>query len=759
MSWRACLLLAFVFPACACFRSDSVSFAVEIIGQGTVILAGEACTEPRCSFLVHPPAELLAKPADGWRFVGWRGDCEGNGSCAVLAKGSAVAEFHQAQSLRVIVTGGGRVDASDGKSCSGTCEWLPDSKVTLLPVPSPLFQFDGFSGACTGSVNCTVQSGVVTARFGRAVAPVTFEFVGDGAATIQDTVGQFSCTEDCTLQLPTENYYSFRAIPGADTLPLLFSGDCAGTACTIKPPAHVTVQATRGRRLTASVVGEGVLTLNGASYCPGSCEILLPLDAGAQIVAVPSEWSEFIGFDGGCTGTNTCVASGEGAFDVSASFRPLFRTHADLGVVDFIPSESALFVSDSGIVFSATIGSGYLQDGGVVRATPTGNMTVVGIADWAGDAVTAVPLFRPRQGMGSQYSLMRDIAEISPGEYLIVGGCWGDDVDSTPCLNDPSEQILPLAVQFDRNGISRVSVQRTRPAQRYESVLTTRPILRAAVGHYFSSSPRSIGASAFAELDSDLRETSHVPLPFTLGPSYQQGSRCLADASPMTCVMPFEWSFGWNGCSTSSFNMGTYNNVALYTFDPDTFVCSMLSEITVGSWAGGLQTSNIPVGLVRDEADGQLVVMGVKNTDADLTIPPIVQSPGRKGVWLSRFSGNQSTGVAYTAPVRIDQILAARGGGIISIVQAEAATRPPTQYFDRSLSGDQSSVFVAWHRIDGTIKRLWEFKGAAGPATRAARYGGTFVLMLSGSNIAFNGQRLVSDSGNYVHILRFTDPL
>ncbi len=169
MKWsQAVLIVGCALGAFGCSPSRTVDFTIEIEGLGTVTGAGTSCSDPTCLFRVRPPVELTTASPNGWQFAGWRGDCQGTGSCVVRSTGFATARFIKTPVLRVTVLGGGRIEASDGHSCSDVCEWQPSKPVLLTAFSSGLFELESFSGACEGRGPCLVESGAVTATFTRA---------------------------------------------------------------------------------------------------------------------------------------------------------------------------------------------------------------------------------------------------------------------------------------------------------------------------------------------------------------------------------------------------------------------------------------------------------------------------------------------------------------------------------------------------------------------------------------------------------------
>ncbi len=131
---------------------------------------------------------LEARPANGSRFTGWFGPCNGTSACSVSLTDSAqvVASFELAIFNLTVVgagTGTGTVRSQTGSSvaiactitagrsgttgCDGTYPLAAD-RVTLTATAANGSTFSGWGGDCTGTATCIVtldQAHLVTAAF------------------------------------------------------------------------------------------------------------------------------------------------------------------------------------------------------------------------------------------------------------------------------------------------------------------------------------------------------------------------------------------------------------------------------------------------------------------------------------------------------------------------------------------------------------------------------------------------------------------
>ena len=108
-------------------------------------------------------ATLVARPAAGFRFAGWRGACSGTAPCAVTldAARSVIACSAQALfRLTVGVGGKGKVSSTPtGLTCPSRCSasFKAASNVRLRATASPGFVFSGWTGSCRGKTACVVK--------------------------------------------------------------------------------------------------------------------------------------------------------------------------------------------------------------------------------------------------------------------------------------------------------------------------------------------------------------------------------------------------------------------------------------------------------------------------------------------------------------------------------------------------------------------------------------------------------------------------
>ncbi len=228
-------------------------------GQGTItsnpsgISCPSTCT---AKFAAGTKVTLTATPGTGYLFTSWGGACSGS-SCTVAlnAAETVSANFTAEDGVNVAIAGSGTgtvVSSPAGINCPGTCSasYAQGTQVTLTETPGANIYFGGWSGACTGTANCSVTVSAaenVTATF-NAADVLTVTTSGTGAGTVTSSPAGISCTSGsstgCTASFPPSTIVTLTESPGGTDTFSGWAGACSGTgACTITLSAAASVSA------------------------------------------------------------------------------------------------------------------------------------------------------------------------------------------------------------------------------------------------------------------------------------------------------------------------------------------------------------------------------------------------------------------------------------------------------------------------------------------------------------------------------------
>ena len=366
-------------------------------GSGTVtstpagINCGAICT---AGFSNGTVVSLSAAPASNAVFSGWSGACSGAGSCVVTmdAVKNVTAIFTRVQyNLDVTKTGngGGTITSSPAAiSCGANCLEAFDggTTVTLSAIADANSVFNGWSGACSGVVTCSVTMDDIKnvgADFSKPQYSLTAYTTGTG--NVYSSPSGIVCQPACNNYFDKGTLLNLTPVPGSGLNFGDWSGDCSGPgSCNVNMDGNKSVTARFGYLLSISRQGGGGGTIS--SSCTGGCPPGISCGATCTVIvynpgnivtltATPNVGGSFFGWTAGpCTGTGTCVVTMNQATNISAAFRfPL----------TVIKTGSGTVTGDIGSIFCGATCSGNYFYGDIVTLTavPAGAGTFTG---WGG---------------------------------------------------------------------------------------------------------------------------------------------------------------------------------------------------------------------------------------------------------------------------------------------------------------------------------------------------------------------------------------
>ncbi len=214
-------------------------------GSGVVSGGGITCgTTCSITYTAGTPAMVFsATPSAGSTFTGWSGACTGTGSCSVAPSANTVviATFTSnpitpsTYTLNVNKTGTGSGVVNGGAiSCGTTCSatlTAGNPAITLTATADATSNFVGWSGACTGTLPCSIPTSAhanVTAQFdAKVVVPPTtgakyYDFGGAYGSYTPTTGAAVQYKNPTTNALSCPSGYNPYQISGGTTDSAIF---------------------------------------------------------------------------------------------------------------------------------------------------------------------------------------------------------------------------------------------------------------------------------------------------------------------------------------------------------------------------------------------------------------------------------------------------------------------------------------------------------------------------------------------------------
>ena len=309
-------------------------------GVGTVlsnpagINCGSVCTLAKTH---GSTLTLSATPTAGSVFTGWTGACSGTDPCTVsVTQALAVgAEFTRTQwplAVARLGTGVGTVSSTpEGIACGSSCSQMRSvgETVVLSATPAAESVFAGWSGACSGTADCTLTMDAAksaAATFTRTHWTLSAARAGTGSGTVSSAAVGLDCGSSCSTSVPIGTQVTLTATPALYSRFTGWSGACTGTAttCTLSMTAARAATATFvpvTYAMTVTKTGSGTVTSTPIGMsCGTTCTRSYEGGSSVTLIATPVAGWRFTGWGGACSGSDTCTVTMDAAKVVSAAF-------------------------------------------------------------------------------------------------------------------------------------------------------------------------------------------------------------------------------------------------------------------------------------------------------------------------------------------------------------------------------------------------------------------------------------------------------
>ncbi len=252
----------------------------------------------------------------------------GQTATATLTIGGAAQTFSvttaagQALSLGVTGRGSGSVEIASPDawySCDTTCTKMfsLSSMVTLTAIPASGDEFDGWSGACSGTARtCSITMDKAQSVSARFVRRFYLSAGRGGSGAITSTPAGIDCGGDCSERFEAGTQVTLTAIPMAGETFLGWLDDCTGTAttCTLEMTGNKHIYASFGtlpKRWLNAIIYDGrgaiVSSPEGIS-CGTDCVEGFVENTTITLTATPESGWAFVSWGDACAGTTpTCT--------------------------------------------------------------------------------------------------------------------------------------------------------------------------------------------------------------------------------------------------------------------------------------------------------------------------------------------------------------------------------------------------------------------------------------------------------------------
>ncbi len=397
--------------------TSSGSASGTIVSSPAGINCGTACT---ATYASGTNVNLTPVAAANSAFTGWSGDSDcADGSVTMSSNKTCTANFALSLvTLSVSKTGNGTVTSTpSGISCGSACSYsfVTGSSVTLRATPNTGFIFSGWTGACTGTSDCTVtlsSTTTVVANFYNALIDKIGVYRPSTGEWFLDRNGNDGW-DGCGVDLCV---HPFAAISTGGSV----VGDWSSSGVVYQPSTGAPT-GTNGVPVVGDWNGSGVTKLG-------------------WFVSASSQWfldANNNGIWDGC-GVDICIQSFGQASDLPVVGQ-WSAAHDDIDI--FRPGENKWHLNSNG-------------DGDLDRCNTdkcfalsvyqSGDVPVAG--DWTGRGTTQMGVFRPSTG---QWFLDRN-----------ANGKW-DGCSKDLCVSSfGSSGDMPVSGDWNGNGVSKIGVFR-----------------------------------------------------------------------------------------------------------------------------------------------------------------------------------------------------------------------------------------------------------------------------------------------------------
>ena len=313
----------------------------EQLGTVTILPENIVCTSScTTSVAANTAITLTHKSNDNSSFQGWGGACAGLADCKVTVNQDITiqANFIQTinqKTLTIKNSHNGQLYLNGTLiNCPNQCSYAFEQgeQVSLSTSSNEAFNFDGWSGACSGTGNCTLlmnQDASVEALFSELIPQHVLAITTSNNGQIYLDDNPISCTETCfysfeqgsqiMLSANADKGFSFDGWPS----------QCTNTStggCILQMDQNIEIELSFSKEiifnsLTITTNNLGQLQLNNQTIdCITTCSFTYEQGSVVTLTAIANEGYIFDGWSGACKGQAECSITLNEDTSVQASF-------------------------------------------------------------------------------------------------------------------------------------------------------------------------------------------------------------------------------------------------------------------------------------------------------------------------------------------------------------------------------------------------------------------------------------------------------
>ncbi len=238
--------------------------------------------------------------------------------------------------LNVSNPGNGSVTSNPtGIDCGSRCSasYISGTSVVLTASPNIGYQFNGWSGACSGlNLGCTLlmdADKTAVVEFVAIQYLLTVSRTGSGSGTVTSTPSGIDCGTICSASYNANTTVTLGASATSGSTFAGWSGACtgAGSTCTVSMDSakSVTAQFVPAQyvlTVSRNGSGSGTVTSNPSGIsCGTGCSASYDANTSVMLSANAANGSRFAGWGGACSGSSsTCTLSMTAVQSVTATF-------------------------------------------------------------------------------------------------------------------------------------------------------------------------------------------------------------------------------------------------------------------------------------------------------------------------------------------------------------------------------------------------------------------------------------------------------